>query len=183
MGPPGELAVRIGIPDTPVKRAVRWWIPAALALFGLTAPADAATKSNADSALAFFEKQVRPLLADAFVIGNAEGPLTTRREPYFPKQKWSYNALPDGARARRDGRHCAPGRPHVHRRGHGRSGDPRSLSRGHRPPGLREVAQSVEGEDVLAGGGRSVTCRLGGGRARSPHDRARQLPDQPRLDG
>jgi poly-gamma-glutamate synthesis protein (capsule biosynthesis protein) len=44
-------------------------------------------------------EQVRPLLADAFVIGNAEGPLTTRREPYFPKQKWSYNALPDGAPA------------------------------------------------------------------------------------
>jgi poly-gamma-glutamate synthesis protein (capsule biosynthesis protein) len=44
-------------------------------------------------------EQVRPLLADAFVIGNAEGPITERVEPYFPSQRWSYHARPPAALA------------------------------------------------------------------------------------
>ena len=44
-------------------------------------------------------EHVRPLLADAFVIGNAEGPITTRSEPYFPRQRWTYNAQPAAATA------------------------------------------------------------------------------------
>jgi poly-gamma-glutamate capsule biosynthesis protein CapA/YwtB (metallophosphatase superfamily) len=44
-------------------------------------------------------ERVRPLLADAFVIGNAEAPITTRTEPYFPQQRYSYNADPAAAAA------------------------------------------------------------------------------------
>jgi poly-gamma-glutamate capsule biosynthesis protein CapA/YwtB (metallophosphatase superfamily) len=44
-------------------------------------------------------ERVRPLLADAFVIGNAEAPITTRTEPYFPEQRYSYNADPAAAAA------------------------------------------------------------------------------------
>jgi poly-gamma-glutamate synthesis protein (capsule biosynthesis protein) len=42
-------------------------------------------------------EQVRPLLANAFVIGNAEAPITTRAEPYFREQKFSYNVQPAAA--------------------------------------------------------------------------------------
>jgi poly-gamma-glutamate synthesis protein (capsule biosynthesis protein) len=42
-------------------------------------------------------EHVRPLLANAFVIGNAEAPITTRSEPYFREQKFSYNVQPVAA--------------------------------------------------------------------------------------
>lgn len=39
-------------------------------------------------------------LADAdFSVGNAEGPITTISEPYYPDQTWSYNARPNAAEA------------------------------------------------------------------------------------
>ena len=44
-------------------------------------------------------EHVRPLLADAFVIGNAEGPITDREEVYFPDARWSYAARPPAALA------------------------------------------------------------------------------------
>jgi poly-gamma-glutamate synthesis protein (capsule biosynthesis protein) len=44
-------------------------------------------------------EHLRPLLADAFVIGNAEAPITSRSEPYFPDQRFSYNAQPAAATA------------------------------------------------------------------------------------
>jgi hypothetical protein len=43
--------------------------------------------------------RVRPLLANAFVIGNAEGPITDRDEDYFPNARWSYSARPPAAAA------------------------------------------------------------------------------------
>jgi poly-gamma-glutamate synthesis protein (capsule biosynthesis protein) len=43
-------------------------------------------------------ERVRPLLAGDFLIGNAEGPITSRAEPYFPNQRWSYNSQPSAAR-------------------------------------------------------------------------------------
>lgn len=44
-------------------------------------------------------ERVRPLLADAFVIGNAEAPITARTEPHFPEQRYSYNMHPAAASA------------------------------------------------------------------------------------
>ena len=44
-------------------------------------------------------EHVRPLLADAFVVGNAEGPLTDRDEVHFPDARWSYSARPPAALA------------------------------------------------------------------------------------
>jgi len=61
----------------------------------------------ADRAQPFLERfgyawafeHVRPLLDADFVIGNAEGPITTRSEQYFPKQQFEYNAQPAAAAA------------------------------------------------------------------------------------
>jgi poly-gamma-glutamate capsule biosynthesis protein CapA/YwtB (metallophosphatase superfamily) len=33
------------------------------------------------------------------VIGNAEVPIAERRQPYFERQRWSYNAEPEAAEA------------------------------------------------------------------------------------
>jgi len=43
-------------------------------------------------------ERVRPLIAADFLIGNAEGPITTLRDPYFAGQDFSYNAQPAAAR-------------------------------------------------------------------------------------
>jgi poly-gamma-glutamate synthesis protein (capsule biosynthesis protein) len=42
---------------------------------------------------------LRPLLAADFVLGNAEGPITTRSEKIHADRKWSYNSDPDAAAA------------------------------------------------------------------------------------
>jgi len=44
-------------------------------------------------------EHVQPLLEGDFVIGNAEGPITERSQPYFERQRWSYNAEPEAAQA------------------------------------------------------------------------------------
>jgi poly-gamma-glutamate capsule biosynthesis protein CapA/YwtB (metallophosphatase superfamily) len=44
-------------------------------------------------------QQVRDLLKGAYVVGNAEGPITTRSTSYFPDAQWSYNASPQSADA------------------------------------------------------------------------------------
>lgn len=43
--------------------------------------------------------EVRPLLRGDVVIGNAEGPITTRTKKHFPNQLWHYNAAPEAAPA------------------------------------------------------------------------------------
>lgn len=61
----------------------------------------------ADAAEPLFEAQgygwpfeyLRDALAGDFAIGNAEGPITTRRARYFEDQRWSYNAQPEAADA------------------------------------------------------------------------------------
>jgi poly-gamma-glutamate capsule biosynthesis protein CapA/YwtB (metallophosphatase superfamily) len=40
---------------------------------------------------------LRPVLAANFVIGNAEGPITTRTEPCWPQRPYNYNADPRSA--------------------------------------------------------------------------------------
>lgn len=44
-------------------------------------------------------EHVRPLIANAYAIGNAEAPITPRTEPYFPEQRYTYNAQPAAAAA------------------------------------------------------------------------------------
>jgi poly-gamma-glutamate synthesis protein (capsule biosynthesis protein) len=69
---------------------------------------------------------VRPMLAADFTIGNAESPITTRRQQYFPKQKWHYNVQPQAARALADVGFDALGLSNNH-----------ALDRG--PSGLRDT--------------------------------------------
>jgi poly-gamma-glutamate synthesis protein (capsule biosynthesis protein) len=76
-------------------------------------------------------ERVRPLLDDAFVIGNAEGPLTALHDPYFPKQRWSYNAEPAAAPALAEVGFDALGLSNNH-----------ALDRG--PAGLHDTIQNAQ---------------------------------------
>jgi poly-gamma-glutamate synthesis protein (capsule biosynthesis protein) len=46
--------------------------------------------------------RIRHLLVGDVVIGNAEGPITARREKHFPDEQFDYNAEPPAARALAD---------------------------------------------------------------------------------
>ena len=66
---------------------------------GDTLLADAAEPDLAANGYAWAFDRLRPLPDAEYVITNAEGPITTRTEPYDPSQRWSYAALPEAAQA------------------------------------------------------------------------------------
>ena len=75
-------------------------------------------------------EQVRQLIDADFLIGNAEGPITTRRQPHFPGQRWDYNAQPPAAWALAEVGFDALGLANNH-----------ALDRG--PDGLRDTLEHV----------------------------------------
>lgn len=61
--------------------------------------ADAAREQLARHGHSWPFEHLRPHLAADYLIGNQEGPITTRTAPHFPGQRWSYNADPASAAA------------------------------------------------------------------------------------
>lgn len=80
--------------------AVRSGAPAFRILWlGDTLLADAAEPTLVANGYAWAFDRLRPLPDADYVIANAEGPVTTRTEPYDPSQRWSYAARPEAALA------------------------------------------------------------------------------------
>lgn len=53
-----------------------------------------ARKSIKKNGYGYLFASVRELLRADYLIGNAEAPITVRREPFFKDQRWHYNAAP-----------------------------------------------------------------------------------------
>lgn len=85
-------------------------------------------------------EQLHPLLDGDYVIGNAEGPITTRRAKYFPTQRWAYNAEPAAARALADVGFDALSLANNH-----------ALDRG--PDGLRDTLEHLRAAGIRPFGG------------------------------
>jgi poly-gamma-glutamate synthesis protein (capsule biosynthesis protein) len=60
---------------------------------------DGAEKQLAASGYEWPFEHVGDMLAGAYVVGNAEGPITTGQTPFYPEARWSYNASPRAADA------------------------------------------------------------------------------------
>ena len=87
---------------------------------------------------------VRPLLTANVVIGNAEAPITTRRQHYFPNERWHYNMQPAAAQALADVGFTALGLSNNH-----------TLDRG--PEGLRDTLRHAREAGLRTfGGGMNV---------------------------
>jgi poly-gamma-glutamate capsule biosynthesis protein CapA/YwtB (metallophosphatase superfamily) len=60
---------------------------------------DAAAPLLEENGFAWPFERIAALLEADYLVGNAEGPITTVTDPYFPEQEFSYNADPPAARA------------------------------------------------------------------------------------
>lgn len=94
-------------------------------------------------------EHVRPLLEADFAIGNAEGPITTRSQAYFPKQRWHYNAQPQAAQALADVGLDALGLSNNHALDRGPEGL-RDTLRHLREAGLRTFGAGMDADEAAA---------------------------------
>ena len=89
-------------------------------------------------------EHVRALVEADYLIGNAESPITTRRQRFFPNQRWHYNAQPQAARALAEVGFDALSLANNH-----------ALDRG--PDGLRDTLEHVRAAGMRPfGGGMNV---------------------------
>ena len=80
-----------------------------------------------------------------FVMANAEGPITTRTEPFDPAQHWHYNALPDAAPAMRTAGLDAVSLANNH-----------AMDRG--PQGLADTISNLQASGIAPVGAGPSTC-------------------------
>jgi poly-gamma-glutamate capsule biosynthesis protein CapA/YwtB (metallophosphatase superfamily) len=94
-------------------------------------------------------EQVRSLVAGDFSIGNAEGPITSRSDAYFPKQRWNYNAQPPSAQALADLGFDALGLSNNHALDRGPDGLADSLN-AIRAAGIRSFGAGMNADEASA---------------------------------
>lgn len=94
-------------------------------------------------------EHVRPLLDADFAIGNAEGPITTRTENYFPKQQLEYNARPAAASALAEVGFDALGLSNNHVLDRGPEGLQDTLAHA-RAAGLRTFGAGMDADEAAA---------------------------------
>lgn len=94
-------------------------------------------------------QHLRPLLEADYVIGNAEGPITTRSEKYFSFTPWDYNAQPPAARALADAGFNALSLSNNHVLDRGPEGLEESL-RHLRAAGIRPFGAGMNDEEAAA---------------------------------
>lgn len=94
-------------------------------------------------------EHVRPLLKADFVVGNSEGPITERREQYFPDEPWDYSARPQAAEGLAEVGFDALGLSNNHALDRGPEGLADTL-RHLREAGIQPFGAGMDGDEAAA---------------------------------